>query len=50
MLRTLFQHHTDDEFAASVLADLKAAGRFAFELIALLVTLFVGGALILFAL
>lgn len=36
--------------AAELAADLKAAGRFAFELASFLVTLCVGGALILFAL
>ena len=36
--------------AAELAADIRAAGRFAFELASFLVTLFCGGALILFAL
>lgn len=48
-MRTLFQHPAD-ELAAAVLADIKAAGRFAAELAAFLLTLGVGGALILFGL
>lgn len=49
-IKTLFRHPADDEFAAEVLSDLRAAGRFVFELVAFCASLAVFGAAAFFVL